>query len=181
MAAAVGFIAWLAVADVRDPSPGASVAAGPPASSSTAAPTPGAPAALDERALRARVRALHQPVFWAGPRQGRRYEFTRAPDGSVFLRYLPAGVRPGAGENRFLMIGTYPYRDAFSAAAKAIRDSPALRYLELPNGALAVFDPARPSSVYLTFPGIDYQIEVFDPSPARARELAVTGKVKRLG
>ena len=29
-----------------------------------------------------------QPVFWAGPQTGSRYEFTETADGSVYVRYL---------------------------------------------------------------------------------------------
>jgi hypothetical protein len=99
----------------------------------------------------------------------------------VFLRYLPAGVRPGAAQEQFLMIATYPYPDAHTAARKAIKESPSLRYREVPNGGLAVVDPDAPTSVFLTFPGVDYQIEVFSSSPARARDIAASGRVTKIG
>ena len=180
MAAAAAFIAWLAITGGHGSSPRASVAAGSAASSRSTAPIPGSPVVFDESALKARVHTLRQPVFWAGPEQKRRYEFRRA-NGNVFVRYLPAGVRPGAAADQFLMIATYPYPDANAAAMKAIKDSPSLRYREVPNGGLAVVDPDAPTSVFLTFPGLDYQIEIFSPSPTRARDVAVSGRVKAIG
>ena len=46
---------------------------------------------------------------------------------------------------------------------------------ELPNGGLALVDADRPSSVYLTYEGEPYQVEVYDPSPDRALELGMSG------
>src|SRR5687767_8469915 len=32
------------------------------------------------------------PVFWAGPRSGRKYEYTETRDGSAYVRYLPSNA-----------------------------------------------------------------------------------------
>jgi hypothetical protein len=41
------------------------------------------------------------------------------------------------------------------------------------TGALAVVDRNHPTSVYAAFPGSNFEIEIYDPSAARARELAM--------
>jgi hypothetical protein len=49
-----------------------------------------------------------------------------------------------------------------------------------PGGGLATWSTERPSSVYLGFPGSNVLVEVYDPSPKRARELALSGRVGRV-
>ena len=46
-----------------------------------------------------------------------------------------------------------------------------------PHQGLGVFSSSRPTNVYLAFPGSNLQIEVFDPSQQRARNLILTGHV----
>src|SRR5204862_98607 len=87
-------------------------------------------------------------------------------------------IRQGAvgTKHEYLTIGTYPTKNALAAVraiAKRLRATP----LTLSGGGLAVQDTKHPSSVYFAYPGSDYQVEVFDPSPARARSLALSGRV----
>ena len=42
---------------------------------------------------------------------------------------------------------------------------------------LAVYRPSAVTNVYLAYPGVNYQVEVFDPAPERARRLVASGKV----
>ena len=46
-----------------------------------------------------------------------------------------------------------------------------------PHGGFAVYSTAQPSNVYLAYPGSNVQIEVYDPSPQRARKLITSGQV----
>ena len=45
---------------------------------------------------------------------------------------------------------------------------------------MALVDESYPNSVHVAYPGVDYQVEVYDPSPARAREVATSGLVQRV-
>jgi len=122
---------------------------------------------------------VHHPVYWAGPKPGYTYEVTRTHAGLIFIRYLPTGVAVGT-KHEYLTIGTYPTKNALAAVraiAKRLRATP----LTLSGGGLAVQDTKHPSSVYFAYPGSDYQVEVFDPSPARARSLALSGRVTPIG
>jgi hypothetical protein len=47
----------------------------------------------------------------------------------------------------------------------------------LPGGGLALITPGHPKSVYLAFPRTPVQVEVYDPSPAVARAVALSGRV----
>ena len=53
--------------------------------------------------------------------------------------------------------------------------------IPLRKRGIAVYSRARPESVYIAYPGRELQIEVYDPSPRKARQLARSGRVKPVG
>jgi hypothetical protein len=111
-----------------------------------------------------------KPVYWLGTRPGRTMELTRSPDGRVYLRYLPAGVAPGA-KAPYLTVATYPLANAF-AATRATSVEKGMVRVPVSGGAIAFYSRSRPTSVYLSFPGSNEQIELFDPSPSVVHALA---------
>jgi len=121
----------------------------------------------------------HQ-IFWAGPQPDRTYETTQTKNGSIYVRYLPPGVKTGDTRANFLTVGTYPQKDAFSTL-KATAKKQHAETLSLPGGGRAFQDQKSPTSMYLAYPGLDYQIEVFDPKPDRARRLVTSGQIAPLG
>jgi hypothetical protein len=127
--------------------------------------SPIAPVALSVSGLRTLARVVPQPIYWAGPRRGALYELRRTSNGDVYVRYLPRGTPAGAPGGRYLVVATYPYRGAF-AALRAVAGGRAIR---LAGGGIAL---AAGTSVHLAWPGVAYQVEVYDPSPARARAAA---------
>ena len=46
-----------------------------------------------------------------------------------------------------------------------------MRPLDIPGGGVAFQYKNRPTSVYLAYPGSDYQVEVYDPHAGRAGKL----------
>ena len=135
--------------------------------------------ATSEAELREFAAAAAHPVYWAGPRAGQTYELTRTSDGRVYIRYLPAGVKPGDPRPRFLTVGTYPRATAFAELKRAARAEGATSR-DLPEGGLAVMSPGS-SSVYFGYPDAGYQVEVFTPSPGSARNLVFGGQVVPIG
>jgi hypothetical protein len=132
------------------------------------------------RSLNALASSVRHPVYWAGSQPRFTYELSRTKDGRIYIRYLPPGVKLGDRRPNYLTVGTYPQRNAFAtlrATAKK-QQSPTIR---LAGSGLAFQDKNRPTSVYLAYPGLAYQIEVFDPSPGRARELVASGQIKPMG
>lgn len=129
--------------------------------------------------LQALEAELGHPVYWAGPRPKVTYELTRAIDGSVWVRYLPAGVRVGDPRPNYLTVGTYPQANALGTLrATAARNH--VRLLAAGSGGLAFVDRSHPTSVYVAYPGQDVQIEVFDPNPGRARGLVLSREIRRV-
>jgi len=120
------------------------------------------------------TRALKRPIYWAGQVPGDRYELTQASGGKIYIRYLPPGVRLGA-DRELLTVGTYPVVNAFAVTSGVARRSDSVR---IPlHGGVAFYSKSAPGNIYLAYPGSDYQIEVFDPSPTRAQELVASGRI----
>jgi hypothetical protein len=143
----------------------------------TAAVTPIGPVGMSSATLLAFVQGLGQPVYWLGPAAGFTYELTRTSTGNVFVRYLPKGVHVGDKRAAFTTVGTYPYPGAL-AALKAV---PHATTTKLAGGGVLVSTASDPRSVHLAYPGVDYQIEVYDPVAGRARTIALSGRVRPVG
>jgi hypothetical protein len=124
--------------------------------------------------------SVGHPIYWAGSQPSYTYELSRTKDGRVYIRYLPHGVKLGTPNPNYLTIGTYPQRNAF-ATLRATAKTQGSGTIHLPGGGLAFQYRTRPTSVYLAYPGSDYQIEVFDPSPARALQLVTSGQINPVG
>ncbi len=164
LAAALGASAWVLLLA------GAGAAATPPAPSAAA---PSAAAFASSAGLKALSGTLAQPIYWAGSAPAATvYELTRLKNGSIYIRYLPRGTAAGSG-SPYLTIGTYPLRDAFGATTVTARAKNAVR-VPVTNG-VAFYSSLRPNSVYIAFRGTDYQVEIYDPSQAKA--LATVGRI----
>jgi hypothetical protein len=132
------------------------------------------------RALNAFASSVGHPVYWAGSQPRFTYELSRTKDGRIYIRYLPPGVKLGDRRPNYLTVGTYPQRRAFATLHATAKKQKA-RTIPLTGGGLAFQDKNRPTSVYLAYPGLEYQIEVFDPTPARARKLVASEQIKPMG
>jgi hypothetical protein len=117
------------------------------------------------------------PVFWAGPQTGSRYELTETEDGSVYVRYLTDDAEAGDPNPSYLTVATYPLSNGYARVVAAGRREGA-ETRRIPGGGLAVLDSQRPSSVYLAHPRGKYQVEVYHPSPNRARDLVLSGAIE---
>jgi hypothetical protein len=105
------------------------------------------------------------------------YELTRTTAGKVYVRYLPFGVKAGAPKADYLTVATYP----FAAAYEALQKVAGGQEKTVPGGGIALVDAGHPQSVHIAFPGVDYQLEVYHPSPQRALTDALSGDVQPAG
>jgi hypothetical protein len=134
------------------------------------------PAALDQAGLINFAKGLGHPMYWAGARANRTYEVTQTRDGSVYLRYLPPGVEPGAPQPLYLSVGTYPNATAYQTAQQAAARKGAT-VVHLKNKGLGVTSPRTNKSVYLAYPNSQVLVEVFTPDPARSLRLVRSGAI----
>ena len=132
------------------------------------------PVGLSASGLRTIAGAVTQPIYWAGPKAGYRYELRRTDNGNVYVRYLPPGAKAGASGSDYMVVATYPFQGAFDAIKKVSGG----RKIEVPGGGIGQIASNYPNSVHLAFPKVDYQIEVYDPSAEQALAVATSGQVK---
>jgi hypothetical protein len=138
--------------------------------------TPVGPVAATTQGLGGFSRTLHQTIYWAGVVAGDRYELTETTNGSIYVRYLPAGVQVGDRRPDYLTVATYP----FAHAIEALRASAHGKGSTLASGAFVVADASDPRSVHLAFPGMPYQVEVYAPTPGRALAVARSGRIRAI-
>ena len=162
IALAIGLVLWLVL---RDGS-----------SSSSTSPIPAGSKALpiSTKGLRT-LASLGIPIYWIGARSGYEYELTKTPDNRVFIRYLPNGADVGT-DKPYLTIGTYPAKGAYAAARRRAGLAGSTT-IPAGNGAVAYYRSDSPTNVFLAYPGVDSTVEVYDPSPGRARDLVASGQV----
>jgi hypothetical protein len=162
VAVAAGLIVWLVLRDNGSSSSG---------SFNATAVSPGQ--------IKNLAASVDHPVFWAGPKKGYTYELTRSPNGSIFVRYLPHGVNVGSNKP-YLTIATYPFPGAFPAL-EAVARKRGITRLTVPRGGIGEVAKKDPQSVHVAYPGVDYQIEVYDPTPGTATALVATGQLAAFG
>lgn len=130
--------------------------------------------------LREAAGSQDTPIYWAGAQAGAELELSQPDESSTYIRYLPEGVDAGEQQADFLTVATYEYP---GAAEELIRlsEKPGGVRRSAPGGGVVYFDRARPQSVYLAYPGVDVQIEIYDPDPQRVQDLAASGRIVSLG
>src|SRR2546423_2931997 len=162
VALAIGVVVWLVA--IRGGSSKAKV--------TSIAPT----AATPER-IRAVAKDAGHPIYWAGPAANATYELTETSSGRVYVRYLPQGIPVGTQSATYTIVGTYPVPDAYKVLNGLARKGGESSF-PAPRGGFAVYAKTSPTNIYLAYPDLkDVQIEVYDPSPKRARSLINSGRI----
>jgi hypothetical protein len=170
LALVAAFIVWIVI----DRSGNDSATATTPSTTTPAVTSPVGPTAVSEEALSGLVANVGHPVYWAGPIAGQTIEFSQTSAGLVYVRYLPKGVKVGDKRLNFLIIATYPFRNAYDGLKNVANGND----VTIPNGGIALVDGRQPRSVHFAFPGVDYQGEIFDRSPEKALEVATSGTLQ---
>jgi len=117
-----------------------------------------------------------EPVYWAGEQEGAEVELSRPEEGLTYVRYLTDGADAGDPRAEFLTVGTYVQPAAVETLRKQGRE-PGGVLGKAPGDAVVYFSQEEPKSVYLAYPGVDVQIEVFDPNFTRALQLVNSGQI----
>jgi hypothetical protein len=164
VALAIGLVVWL-------------VAIHGGGNSSSKASASIAPTSATPDRLRELAKAVGHPIYWAGSAANTTYELTKTTSGRIFVRYLPKGVAVGTGARAYGFVGTYEVPGAYGSV-RHLAKTPSDSSFSAPNGGFAVYAKDRPTNIYLVYPDEkDVQIEVYDPTPSRARSLIREGRV----
>lgn len=132
------------------------------------------PVAMTQSELAAKSTALGAPIYWAGPVEGNTYEFIRTAQGFLYVRYLPPGALPGTRGGAFRIVATYPLARAFSV----LKERADGKIVSGPDGSIIVVKANDPKEVVLAFPNVDYEVEIYDPSPGKALAVAQSGMIR---
>lgn len=118
---------------------------------------------------------LGTSIYWAGPREGTCYELWHSHR-YFLLRYLPVPRHAHEGAP-YLSVATYPFHGAFDSLKEQAKGNAVAG----PDGSIVYVNAHDPRIVYVAFPNVDYELEIFDPSPARAAAIALSGKIRPVG
>jgi len=127
--------------------------------------------ALTEPELIAAVKHLGIDVYWAGPVKDAKYTLAVPADGQAYVRYLPNGQGIEDTKPNFVVIATYTTTDAFTATQAAGNATNGVTFVNT-EGAAVYYNKDTPTNVYVAYPNLNYQIEVFHPTAATALEIA---------
>jgi len=125
--------------------------------------------------LVAAARALHHPVYWAGPGHGKAYELTTTPTGRAYVRYLLPGTKAGADVPE-LTVATYPVTNAYEVTIRAA-EQPGAVTVPVTGAGIAFYAKSDPTSVYFARPGQNVQVEVYFPQASEAASLVTNGMI----
>lgn len=158
-----GFLVWLLVIRDDDEAPDGAERAQ-------------APVATSEAGLSKLAGEVGHPIYWAGPIEGSQLEVKSNRQGEIFLRYLTGDAEIGDSREDYLTVGTYPFPDAMGTLENLAQEEGAITN-STPDGGFILTNKDNPTSVYIAYPDDDLQIEVYDPDPVRAFELASSGEI----
>ncbi len=136
------------------------------------------PVAVSPDDLRALAGTLGHPVYWVGPREDTTYELVQSANGSVVIRYLPAGVPVGAAGS-YLAVATYPMANALAVTRDAAGADDVT--IEIPGGGVAIHPRGNERDIHAAFPEANAQAEVFAPEDGAALELVTSGSIAPVG
>lgn len=134
--------------------------------------------ALSEAELKSAVARLGSDVYWVGPLKDAKYALDVNEAGATFVRYLPNGEGIDDPTKKYLIVATYRVNAAYDAVRAAGNEQDGIGLMTA-DGAAVYYNKNASTNVYMAFPGQDFQIEVFDPSPGRALQLVNTSGLVR--
>jgi hypothetical protein len=141
------------------------------ASTSTFSDVTAGKVALSEKELISAVAELGVDVYWAGPVDGAKYTLSVPVEGQAYVRYLPNGEGINDTAANYVVIATYVTPNAFASTQAAGNQTNGVTFINA-QGAAVFYSKETPTNVYVAYPNIDFQIEVFSPLAKTALDIA---------
>lgn len=120
------------------------------------------------------------PVYWAGEQPGTELELSRDGSDRTYVRYLTGGADAGDERADFLTVGTYAQANPVATLHRQGQE-PGAVLSKAPGNATVYYSRTESGSVYLAYPGVPAEIEVYDPSFKRALQLVNSGQIVATG
>jgi hypothetical protein len=122
-----------------------------------------------------RSAAEETPIYWVGPPEGSELELSQPSADRTYVRYLTGDAEAG-DPSPFLTVGSYKLADPVRALRSQGKGADGV-LAKAPNGGVVYFERKSPKSVYLAYPGVNTQIEVFAPNFQQALQLVTSGRI----
>jgi hypothetical protein len=116
------------------------------------------------------------PIYWAGEQDGTELELSQPDRERTYVRYLTGDAAAGDKRADFLTVSTYVQPNPVAVLRRQSKRSGGTTG-RAPGNATVYYDQANPSSLYLAYPGSSVEVEVYDPSFARALRLVNSGQI----
>ena len=129
--------------------------------------------ALNDKELRKIVIAQKLTTYWVGARDDYKYALSAYPNGQVFVRYLPKGKGLDDTSATYMVIATYPQKNAFAITKENASGINGVGFVNL-DGHAVYYKTTQPASVYIGLANENYQVEIFDPIAGQALVSAST-------
>jgi hypothetical protein len=142
--------------------------------------TSGAARIVSVEELQATAASGETPIYWAGAQDEAELELSQPDAARTFVRYLTGGAEAGDPGADFLTVGTYADNDPVGTLKRQGKE-PGGVLVSAPGNATIYFNRNDPHSVYLAYPGVAAQIEVYDPDFKRALQLVESGQIVSAG
>jgi hypothetical protein len=132
---------------------------------------------VSEESLREAASKQGAPIYWAGPpEEDSELELSQPDSERTYVRYLTEDAE--AGDPRpFLTVGSYTLANP-TAALRRLGNQAGGVLAAAPGGGTVYFSRTNPESVYLAYPSIDVQVEIFAPDFKEALQLATSGQIE---
>ena len=143
-------------------------------------PNTGAARLVSVDELRDAVADGEMPIYWAGSQPEAELELSQPDATRTFVRYLTDGAEAGDPGADFLTVGTYADEHPVENL-KRQGEEPGGALTTAPGNATVYFNRSDPHSVYVAYPGVAAQSEVYDPNFKRALQLVESGQIVSAG
>jgi hypothetical protein len=122
------------------------------------------------------------PAYWVGERPDVQYEVTRISGSrnQVYVRYLPPDAEAET-KDPYLTVGSYRVKDAYGVTQRQANQPGGSSSFPIDGDGIALPNGADPRSVYVAYPGIDVQIEVYSPDAGESLQLVRSGALTPIG
>lgn len=132
--------------------------------------------ALTESQLRDIVKREDVVAYWSGPQENALYSLVINNNHQVFVRYLPNGKGLDDTSATYRVVATYPQADAFTVTKAAGNQPNAISFVN-GDGAQVFYSKTLSGNVYVAYPDVPFEIEVFDPADGVALSMATASDV----
>jgi hypothetical protein len=130
--------------------------------------------------LREAAAGAEAPIYWAGSQPEAELELSQPDAARTFVRYLTDGAEAGDPGADFLTVGTYADEQPVETLKRQGKEAGGA-LTTAPGNATVYFNRTQPHSVYVAYPGVAVQIEVYDPDFKRALQLVESGQIVSAG